>query len=58
MRVGEAQLIFRSRFSPVAQATLWIGIYADDGTNLGGLNSQVAAARVVLPTPPFWATNA
>ena len=42
MRVGEVQLIFSSRFPPVAQATLWIGIYADDGTNLGGLNSQVA----------------
>ena len=36
------QLIFRSRFPPVAQATLWIGIYEDDGTNLGGFNSQVA----------------
>ena len=42
LRVGEVQLIFRSRFPPVAQATLWIGIYEDDGTNLGGFNSQVA----------------
>ena len=27
---------------PVAQATLWIGIYKDDGTSLGGFNSQVS----------------
>ena len=39
LRVGEVQLIFRSRFPPVAQATLWIGIYKDDGTSLGGFNS-------------------
>ena len=40
--VGEMQLIFRSRFPPVPQATLWIGIYEDDGTSLGSFNSQVA----------------
>ena len=43
LRVGEMQLIFRSRFPPVPQATLWIGIYEDDGTSLSGFNSQVAS---------------
>ena len=42
LRIGEVQLIFFSRFPPVAQATLWIGIYKDHGTSLGGFNGQVA----------------
>ena len=42
LRVGEVQLIFCSRFPPVAQATLWIGIYKDHGTSLGGFNGQMA----------------
>ena len=36
------QLISCSRFPPVAQATLWIGVYKDHGTSLGGFNGQVA----------------
>ena len=42
LRVGEVQLIFFSRFPPVAQATLWIGVYKDHGTSQGGFNGQVA----------------
>ena len=42
LRVGEVQLISCSRFPPVAQATLWVGVYKDHGTSLGGFNGQVA----------------